>query len=204
MREEKKLTAIREGAEFQMYKKGVGSLRKNCVYAQSMKDIPHFLIDDGALEIARGEDAITMNAVEGPAVRKFPVFICWEEVSEEKRDLVPGDFGCWPKDNGATTLKVVGGKCYNLPTTVKAALILEDEIPEWVQNAGFPVHKNGEFYELVRTDWGGDVRVGGIEEALWMWYGEGDVNILSLTEKSADSYVVNIDGKEVSLKEIFE
>lgn len=198
------MDSVREGAEFNLYKKGVGSLRENCIFAESVNDIPEFLIKDGAIEVAENGKAITLNAVEGPATRKFPVYVCWEKVSKDNWEKVPGDYGSWPKDNGATTLKVVDGKCYNLPAIVKAALILEDKIPEWVEKAGFPVRRNGDTYELVRTDWGGDVRTGDIEDALWMCYGEGDVNILSLSEQSADSYVANIDGKEYSLKEIFE
>lgn len=45
----------------------------------------------------------------------------------------------------------------------------------------------------------GKVRVGTIGKALWCLYGEGDVNILALTEKSASEYIVSIDGEDVGI-----
>lgn len=188
---------IQEGLEIQMHKVGVGSVRENCVYAESLNEVPAFLLEDGSVEV-NPDGSITLYAVEGPSTRKFPVYICFEQVSEENSNKVPGIYGAWSKDNGDTTLKVVDGKCYNLPATVVASLIT-DTVPEWVLSAGFPVERNGENYELTRTDWGGEVRVGHIGKAMWVQYGDKDVNILSLDEASASEYVVTFGGKDVGI-----
>ena len=188
---------VREGMEILIHKAGVGKVRENCVYAKSVEEVPAFLLEDGAVK-ANADGSITLYAIECPATRNFPVYVCWEQVSDENSDKVPGKYGAWPKDNGDETLKVVDGKCYNLPATVKASLITE-EVPEWVQKAGFPVHRNGDTYELTRTDWGGEVRTGRIGKALWVQYGEADVNILDLAEKSATEYIVTLDGKDVGV-----
>lgn len=175
--------------------KEVGKVRKNCVYARSSADVPAFLLADGAVEMIN-EQTVRMHAVEGPADRKFPVYVCWEEVSGENADKVPGEFGSWPKDNGDTTLKVVDGKCYNLPANVTAVLMTE-ELPAFVQEAGFPVARKGNMWELIRTDWNGDVRTGTIGQAVWCLYGPGDVNILDINEPSAQEYLVSVDGEDV-------
>ena len=182
--------------------KAVGKVRENCVYATSIEEVPAFLLDDGAVK-ANADGSITLYAVECPATRSFPVYVCFEQVSEENAHKVPGIYGAWSKDNGDTTLKVVDGKCYNLPATVKASLITED-VPEWVTAAGFPVERNNDTDELTRTDWGGEIRVGRIGKALWVQYGENDVNILDLAEKSASEYIVTEDGKDIGiLTELF-
>lgn len=186
--------AIVNGREISIHK-AVGKVRENCIYAKSVDDVPEFLIEDGAI-VVNGDGSITLYAVECPATRTFPVYICWEKVSEENRDKVPGNFGSWSKDNGDTTLKVVDGKCYNLPATVKAVLMSE-ELPSFVQEAGFPVVRNGDNWELTRTDWGGEVRVGTIGKAFWCQYGVGDVNILAITEASASEYIVSFNGEDV-------
>ena len=175
--------------------KAVGKVRENCVYATSIEEVPAFLIEDGAI-VLNEDGSITLYAVECPATRTFPVYVCWEPVSEENKDKVPGNFGSWSKDNGDTTLKVVDGKCYNLPATVKAVL-MTDELPTFVKDAGFPVVRNGENWELTRTDWGGEVRVGTIGKAFWCQYGEGDVNILAVAESSAAEYIVTFNGEDV-------
>ena len=115
--------------------------------------------------------------------------------SEENADKVPGKYGSWSKDNGDTTLKVVDGKCYNLPAMVKAT-ILSDEIPSWVSETDFPVERKGDTWELNRTDWG-EIRTGTIGRAFWIQHRAGKVNILSLAEKSADEYIVSVDGEDV-------
>lgn len=186
---------INAGKEIFIHK-AVGKVRENCVYAKSVDEVPEFLIEDGAIELNK-DGSITLYAVECPATRNFPVYICWEEVSAENTDKVPGNFGSWSKDNGDTTLKVVEGKCYNLPSMVKATLITE-VVPEWVKEAGFPLERKGDTWELTRTDWG-EVRKGDIGKALWCQYGEGDVNILALAEKSATEYIVTIDGEDVGM-----
>ena len=193
---------IRAGKEFTIHR-ATGKVRENCVYAETLSDVPSFLIEDGAI-VVNNDGSITMIAVEGPAPRQFPVFICWEEVSAENANKVSGKYGCWPKDNGATTLKVVDGKCYTLPAMVTAVLITADSVPEWVLEAGFPVMRNGNTWELTRTDWGNEVRVGEIGKSFWCLYGPGDVNILSISEKSAAEYIVSVDGKDVgTLTELF-
>ena len=190
------VSGICKGNEIQIHK-SVGKVRENCVYATTLAEVPAFLLEDGAVE-ANDDGSITLYAVECPATRNFPVYVCYEPVSEENSDKVPGNYGAWPKDNGNDTLKVVDGKCYNLPVTVKASLITE-KVPEWVTFAGFPVNRNGENYELIRTDWGGEVRIGRIGKAMWVQYGEGDVNILDLSERSASEYIVTCDGKDVGV-----
>lgn len=185
--------AIRNGETIVIHKE-IGKVRKNCVYATNINEVPAFLIEDGAVE-AVGEN-IRLYAVEGPADRAFPVYVCWEEASEENKEKVPGIYGAWPKDNGDTTLKVVDGKCYNLPADVTAVL-MGDELPAFVTEAGFPVVRNGENWELTRTDWGGEVRVGTIGQAFWCQYGVGDVNILAITEPSAAEYIVSVDGQDI-------
>lgn len=177
--------------------KTVGKVRENCIYAQNINEVPAFLLEDGAVK-ANDDGSITLYAVECPAIRTFPVYVCFEPVSEENAHKVPGIYGAWSKDNGATTLKVVDGKCYNLPATVKASLITE-EVPDWVIAAGFPVERKNDTYELTRTDWGGEVRVGRIGKALWVQYGEEDVNILDLAEKSASEYIITEDGKDIGI-----
>ena len=178
-----------------IHKAGVGKVRENCAYAQKLDEVPAFLLEDGAVK-ANADGTITLFAVECPATRKFPVYVCWEKVSEENAHKVPGIYGAWSKDNGDTTLKVVDGKCYNLPATVEASLITED-VPEWVIAAGFPVERKGDTFELTRTDWGGEIRVGRIGKAMWVQYGESDVNILDLSEHSASEYIIVEDGKDV-------
>ncbi len=168
--------------------KAVGKIRENCVYAKSLEDVPEMLLKDGAVTI-NNNGSISLYAIEGRVERNFPVFICWEEVSAENADKVPGKFNVWPKDNGFTTLKVVGGKCYNLPSNIKASLITED-VPDWVTAAGFPIEREGDMFKLNRTDWG-EIRTGRIGQALWCQYGEKDVNILDLHEKSAAEYIVS-------------
>ena len=189
---------VREGMKILIHKAGgVGKVRENCVYAKSVEEVPAFLLEDGAVK-ANADGSITLYAIECPATRNFPVYVCWEQVSDENSDKVPGKYGAWPKDNGDETLKVVDGKCYNLPSNYKASLITE-EAPEWVMAAGFPVHRNGDTYELTRTDWDGEVRTGRIGKALWVQYGEADVNILDLAEKSATEYIVTLDGKDIGV-----
>lgn len=178
-----------------IHKAGVGKVRENCVYATSIDEVPAFLLEDGAVK-DNGDGSITLYAVECPATRAFPVYVCFEQVSDNNAHKVPGIYGAWSKDNGDTTLKVVDGKCYNLPATVKASLITE-EVPTWVVAAGFPVERRDDTYELTRTDWGGEVRVGRIGKALWVQYGESDVNILDLAERSAAEYIVSEDGKDI-------
>lgn len=180
-----------------IHKAGVGTVRENCIYARTLNEVPAFLLKDGAVK-ANTDGSITLYAVEGPASRSFPVYVCFEQASDENAHKVPGNYGAWPKDNGDTTLKVVDGKCYNLPTTVKAFLITE-EVPAEVTSAGFPVERKNDTYELIRTDWGGEVRVGKIGEALWVLYGEKDVNILDMAEKSASEYIVTKDGKNIGI-----
>lgn len=191
------VSAIREGKEISIHKVGVGKVRENCVYAMTKADIPGFLLEDGAV-VVNADNSVTLWAVEGPATRKFPIYICFEQVSGDNHAKVPGNYGAWPKDNGDTTLKVVNGKCYNLPATVTAVLITED-LPNWVVNAGFPVERKDDTYMLIRTDWGGEIRVGRIGKGMWVRYGEGDVNILDLAERSAAEYILTEDGKDIGV-----
>ena len=80
---ESQIEKVRCGEEFILRKKGVGSIRKNCVLAKNANDIPIFLIEDGAVEFESNGRQIILHAVEGAAKRSFPVYICWEPVSQE-------------------------------------------------------------------------------------------------------------------------
>ena len=183
-----------KGKEVQIFRGSLTelTLRSNCALAHSVEDLPAFLVQDGAVVI-RNENTIRLYAVEGHVERHFPVYICWEKVSDENKDRVPGNFGAWPKDNGDTTLTEVDGKFYNLPNT-NTAVIITKEIPAFVKNAGFPVSINGTTANLTRTDWGNEVRKGTVGKSLWVSYGPNDINILTATEKSAEEYNVCIDG----------
>ena len=54
------------------------------------------------MEVINNDGSITLYAVECPATRTFPIYICWEEVSAENADKVSGKYGSWSKDNGDT------------------------------------------------------------------------------------------------------
>jgi len=73
--------------------KAVGTVRENCVYATTIEEVPAFLLEDGAV-VDNSDGSITLYAVECPAVRTFPVYICFERVSEENKDRVPGNYNC--------------------------------------------------------------------------------------------------------------
>lgn len=191
------VSGIRNGNECLIHKDSVGQVRENCVYAKNLAEVPAFLLEDGAVE-ANADGSITLYAVECPATRNFPVYVCYEPVSEENRDKVPGNYGAWSKDNGDATLRVVDGRCYNLPTTISASLMTE-EIPEWVISAGFLVNRKGNTYEITRTDANGEVRTGCIGKSMWMQYRKGKVNILNLNEPSASEYILTHDGKDVGV-----
>lgn len=184
---------IKAGETFGMHKE-IGKVRENCLYVTCVEDVPQFIREDKSF-VVNEDGTVTMFAIECPATRAFPIYLCWQKVSAENKDKVPGKYGVWSKDNGADTLLVKDGKCYNLPSMVKATLITED-VPQWVIDAGFPVEKKGDEYLLNRTDWG-EVRHGRIRKALWCLYGEGDVNILDLAEESVKEYIVTVDGQDV-------
>lgn len=186
--------AMMNGKEVRIFRGSMTelTLRNNCALAHSVDEVPEFLVQDGAIAIVN-ESTIRLYAVEGAVERRFPVYICWEEVSDEKKDSVPGNFGSWPKDNGATTLTEIDGKFYNLPQT-NTAVVITNEIPAFIKEAGFPVSIEGNTASLTRTDWGGEVRKGIVGKALWVSYGPNDVNILAATEKSAREYNVCLDG----------
>ena len=193
-----------------------GTRRERCMCIHNMIELlasseMQELILDGALEILDApKGVIALHAIEdGQGTRILKDFsetryICWEEVSEENKDKVPGIYGCWNKDNGNTTLVVVEGICYNKAAEVDACLITEN-VPEWVTEAGFPVEICGSTARLLRTDWTDDEhpegtwRSGRVGKALWVQYGNSDVNILDLAEKSAETYFITIDGIEVPL-----
>lgn len=187
--------AVLNGKGIDIHKKK--EFPKNCILVESVTDIPPALLMDGAIGITPG-DVIVLRSVKGSVSRKLPVVIRFEEVSPENEDKVPGKFAAWPKDNGFDTTKVVDGKCYNLPSTVKASLITE-KVPDWVKNAGFPVNRKGDCFELTRTDWGGEVRTGPIGKAMWVQYTEKDINILNLAEQSASEYIVSYNGEDVGV-----
>lgn len=189
------VSGIIKGNEVLIHKDSVGKVRENCVYAETLADVPDFLLEDGAAQ-ANADGSITIYAVEGYVIRSFPVYLCYEPVSEENCNKVPGYYGAWSKDNGSDTLRVVDGKCYNLPTTIKASLITE-RVPEWVMASGYPISRKDETYELIRTDCGNEVRTGRINKAMWVQYRKDKVNILNLNEPSASEYIVNYNGKDI-------
>ena len=74
------------------------------------------------------------------------------------------------------------------------AVLMSFNLPKWVENAGFPVGLDGEYWKLSRD---GKVYTGIPGKALWCESREGDINILSLTGKPASEYIVTIDGEDV-------
>lgn len=74
------------------------------------------------------------------------------------------------------------------------AVLINFDLPKWVENVGFPVELDGEQWKLTRD---GKVCTGISGKAIWCEYGESDVNILSLAEKLASEYIVTIDGEDI-------
>ena len=186
---------ISNGELFTIHKEA-GKLRETCRFVTCKNDIPAFLIDSGAVSVDGNN--ITMIAVEGSATRSFPVFLSWEE--SEKTE---SGYGAWPKDNGFTTLIVdENGNCFDKAPNYTAALIVH----------GKPLHehfaKNGSIKIVgnecqVHTSWGEIRKVPMPKDendhvAVLIDYGNGSVNLLTLSEKSAAEYiVVNDNGEDV-------
>lgn len=44
------VSAVCKGEEISIHKTGVGKVRENCVYAKNLKEVPDFLLEDGAVK----------------------------------------------------------------------------------------------------------------------------------------------------------
>jgi hypothetical protein len=180
--------------------KEAGKERLNCVLAHNSEEVPDFLLKDKACEI-NDDGTLTLHAVEGPAKRQFPVYVSWEEVSEEKKDKVPGCYGSWPKDNGATTLVYKDGKLFDKAPVCVAAMLIPGKIPEYF--AKMPNIQLVDGFCEVHTNWG-EVRKAplptkvGTYTACLIEYNDGSVNLLTLTEPSAAEYILqDAEGNDI-------
>lgn len=182
--------------KFKMHKEA-GKLRATCRKVERKEDIPQFLITAGAVKV-NDSNSVTMIAVEGPATRQFPFFLSWEETTK-----LQCGYGAWPKDNGFTTLVVdEEGRCYDKAPNVTAALLVYGEdLPEPFSKMDRIEIADGKC--RVHTSWG-EVREAPIPQkdgeytAVLVDYGDGSVNLLTLTEKSAEEYiVVGDDGQDI-------
>lgn len=190
MNSKKIITSILKGDTFLLTpKKDYGTRCTNCIYAKSVCEIPHFLIEDGAIEVNKN-GSINLYDVECYTVRKFPVYIYYSEVHPNFRDKLPGKYRAVPKDDGDTTLKVINGKCYNLSHAALAALVTET-VPNWVTDSALPITRIGNIFKLKRID---KTVSGQIGKALWVEYGSKDIRILKITEKNASEYFVTYKG----------
>lgn len=178
---------ILSGELFTIHKKA-GKLRATCKLVGCKNDIPEFLLASGA--VSADDKTITMVAVEGSASREYPVFLSWEET-----DKLPGGYGAWPKDNGATTLVVdADGKCYDMAPNLTAALLV----------GGKPLNEHFANMECVNVEDGdckvlaswGEVRTvpmpnaEGVHTGFIVEYGENDINLVTLSEPAAAEYIV--------------
>lgn len=178
---------IFNGEMFTIHKKA-GKIRPTCRLVTCENDVPEFLIEAGAVSV--NGDNITMIAVEGSATRNFPVFLSWEETNK-----IPCGYGAWSKDNGSTTLIVdENGNCFDkAPNCTAALLVYGKPLPEHFSNNDSIKFVDNECQ--VHTSWG-EVRKVSLPKnetdyvAIVIDYGGGDVNLLTLSEKSADEYIV--------------
>lgn len=173
----------------------------NCKYVATAEEVPSFLLEDHSVRIV--DSGLEMYCVDGtePAVRPFPVFLKWEEASEEKRATlihkVNGitahpKYGTWPKDNGFDTLDHdEDGNCFPKGVQYLRAALVADRLPS-LNFESQPVSKVGNQW-MVKTSWGED-RYGDIGKAVFVEYGAGNINIVALSEASAKEYTVFIDG----------
>ena len=44
------VSSVCKGEEISIHKTGVGKVRENCVYAKNLKEVPDFLLEDGAVK----------------------------------------------------------------------------------------------------------------------------------------------------------
>lgn len=187
--------AIFNGELFTIHKES-GKLRPTCRLVTSENDVPKFLIESGTVSVNGGN--ITMIAVEGSATRNFPVFLSWEETN-----ALSCGYGAWPKDNGFTTLIVDGnGNCFDkAPNYIAALLVYGKPLHDHFAKMGNVVITENECH--VHTNWGEirKVRLPKNENdhvAIVIDYGDGGVNLLTLSEKSAEEYIVmNENGEDI-------
>ena len=178
---------IFNGEMFTIHKKA-GKLRHTCKLVTCENDVPVFLIEAGAVSVDGNN--ITMIAVEGSVTRNFPVFLAWEETN--KTDC---GYGAWPKDNGFTALIVdENGNCFDkAPNCIAALLTYDNPLPEHFENMDNIIIENGKCH--VHTSWG-EIRKCPMPKnenehiAILIDYGNGDVNLLTLSEKSVEEYIV--------------
>lgn len=172
--------------------------RKRCRLVHNGSDVPSFLLEAGAVRINHDNTA-TMMAVEGPATREFPFFLCWEETNK-----LNCGYGTWPKDNGWDTLFVTpDGRCFdkaadNASMPRYKACRLTHDLPEYFRvKKSITIDDSGTCH--VETSWG-ETRKSKLPEngcnAVLVEYEDGGVNILTLSEPSAHEYLVELNGKD--------
>lgn len=187
--------AIFNGELFTIHKES-GKLRPTCRLVTCENDVPKFLIESGAVSV--NGNNIIMIAVEGSATRNFPVFLSWEETS-----VLACGYGAWPKDNGFTTLIVdEDGNCFDkAPNYIASLLVYGKPLHDHFAKMGNVVITENECH--VHTNWGETrkVRLPKNENdyvAIVIDYGDGGVNLLTLSEKSAEEYIVmNENGEDI-------
>ena len=164
-----------------IYIKKAEGKKKDAVRISSEIDIPDFLknsvhIVDGMLEL---------DCVEG--IEHAPL---GSVIGYEISDNTKSGINTWHIANAATNLIEKDGVFYT-KATIYLAQKIGDEIPEFL--IGAPIEKNDDGSFTITTDWGKSTGVPG--EAYYVLYGvkkDGtpDVNILTKSEKSYETYYV--------------
>lgn len=173
--------------------------RKTCRLIRNTREIPAFLLDAGAVRI-NSNGTVTMTAVEGEATRELPFFLAWE-----KTEKLACGYGSWPKDNGWTTLDVTeDGRCFDKAADdsamprYKACRLIRPIALYFGVKESISIRNS---HCWVKTSWG-ETRESQIPEdnhceAILIEYEDGGVNILTLSEPSAQDYFVEIDGHDI-------
>ena len=156
--------------------------KKDAVRVRQESNIPDFLKE--AIKIV--DDRIQLQCVEGTETADFGAVIGYE-VSEN----TPSGYNCWVIGNASTNLIEKNGVFYKKATVMKAQLVEEDRIPDFLQGA--EVRKNDDGSWTIKTSWGESTGFPG--ECYWVLYGTNgdgtpDANILTKTEKSFKDYLV--------------
>lgn len=164
--------------------------KKDAVRVTKESNIPDFLKD--AIKIVDGR--IQMQCVEGTETADFGAVIGYE-ITEN----TPSGYNCWVIGNASTNLVEKNGVFYKKATVMKAQLVEEDKIPDFLQGAEVRKNKDGSW--TIKTSWGESTGFPG--ECYWVLYGTNedgtpDANILTKTEKSFKDYLVcDEDGEDL-------
>lgn len=156
--------------------------KKDAIRIRQESNIPDFLKE--AIKIVDGR--IQLQCVEGTEVADFGAVIGYE-ISEN----TPSGYNCWVIGNASTNLVEKDGVFYKKATVMKAQLVEEERIPDFLQGAEVRKNDNGSW--TIKTSWGEST--GFPRECYWVLYGTNedgtpDANILSKTEKSFNDYIV--------------